>query len=178
MPTSTAPASSSRCAATAVRCGNVVGVDARAVGGADARGVEEILDGEGATGERPGKRLAGLDARDERVPGVVAHEGTTATHSISTFAPSTAEPRHLDERARRPRVAEDLLPHGIDPRPVFDIRQEDRDLDDVGEPAAGGGEDVAHVPEDLSRLLDDVVSADETSLAVHRDDAGDEDQLA
>ncbi len=33
---------------------NVVGVDARAVGRADARGVEEILDGERPTGQRPG----------------------------------------------------------------------------------------------------------------------------
>src|SRR3954470_15926014 len=71
------------------------------------------------------------------------------------------EAGHLDERARRPRVAEDLLPYRIDPRAVVDVGEEDGDLRHVREGAAGRREHRADVRERLPRLGDDVVASDE-----------------
>jgi hypothetical protein len=58
-----------------VPLGDVVDVESRAVRRADAGGVEEVLDGERPSGERPGgfAWLAWLDERDESVVGVDAH---------------------------------------------------------------------------------------------------------
>src|SRR5919204_5246388 len=86
------------------------------------------------------------------------------------------EPSHLDERARRTRLPEDLLPHDVDPRPVVDVGEEDGDLDHVRERRAGGSEHRAHVGEHLPGLSDDVVAADQAPVRVHRHDAGDEEQ--
>ncbi len=82
------------------------------------------------------------------------------------------EARHLDERRGRTRVAEHLLAQGVDQRPVVDVREVDRHLDDVVEAAPAGREHRAHVLEHLTRLRDDVVSPDEPTLAVDRDDPG------
>ena len=83
-----------------VALGHVVGIDPRAVRRTDAGRVEEVLDGERPPRERPGPRPSpGSDARDEGVPAIVGHAGSTATASTSTFAPGIGEPRDLDERA-------------------------------------------------------------------------------
>ena len=73
------------------RCGarrHVVRVDLRAVRRADAGGVDQVLDEQALAVQRAGQRLARLDLRDDRVV-VVAH-GSSATASISIFAPGTA----------------------------------------------------------------------------------------
>ena len=46
---------------------DVVGVDARAVGRANARGVDQVLDEESAPVQRPRQRSGRLDGRDDRV---------------------------------------------------------------------------------------------------------------
>jgi hypothetical protein len=69
---------------------HVVLVELRPVRRADAGRFEEVLDGQRAAGERAGHGDAGLHPGDERVPGVVVHDGMSATASISTFAPGTA----------------------------------------------------------------------------------------
>ena len=56
LPTTTAPAATSRSTAVAVRVGHVVGVDLRAVGRADARGVDQILDEQAPAVQRPRPR--------------------------------------------------------------------------------------------------------------------------
>src|SRR5262249_31093189 len=69
---------------------DVVGVDARPVRRADPRGVDQILDEHGATGERAVRRAAQrlVEPRDDSVPRI-AH-GSTAIASTSIFAPGTA----------------------------------------------------------------------------------------
>jgi quercetin dioxygenase-like cupin family protein len=88
------------------------------------------------------------------------------------------EPAHLDERARRTRSAEDLLANGVDLRPVVDVGQEHRYLDDVCERRAAGGEDRAHVRECLPRLLDDVLAPDQPAVLVDGDATGNEEEIA
>ena len=72
-----------------VALGNVVGVDPRSVRRADARCVDQVLDEERPAGERPfgraGERLG--EPCDRRVVGIRAHDGISATHSTSIFAP-------------------------------------------------------------------------------------------
>ena len=84
----------------------------------------------------------------------------------------------LDERRGRPRVAEHLLAHGVDHRPVGDVGEVHGDLDHVGERASSRGEDVPHVGEHLARLRDDVVPADELAPLVDGDDPAHEQQIA
>ena len=122
--------------------------------------------------------VLGIDPRDERVQVVGAHEGTSATASTSTFAPSTAR-RDTSTSVLAGRVAPNTSWRTrVDRRPVVDVGEEDRDLDDVLEAAARGGEHGSHVLEDLARLGDDVVSSDEASVAVDGDDPGHEEQVA
>ena len=87
------------------------------------------------------------------------------------------EGRHLDEGRGGTGVTEDLLAHRVDERTVVDVREEDGHLDDVGEAAAGGRQDLAHVLEHGAGLRDDVVAAHELPVRVHGDDAADEEQL-
>src|SRR5438067_11742243 len=88
------------------------------------------------------------------------------------------ERRHLDERAGGTRLAEELLPHGVDRGPVADVGQEEGDLGDVREARSAGGQHRADVDQRLTRLGHHVVAADEASFAVHRDAAGDEQEPA
>src|SRR5438067_6893088 len=88
------------------------------------------------------------------------------------------ERRDLDERARGPRVAEDLLTNGIDARAVGDVGEEDRHLDDVAEAGARRRQHLADVAEHLTRLGDGVVTADQASVRVDRHTARDEEQVA
>jgi hypothetical protein len=62
--------------------------------------------------------------------------------------------------------------------PVVDVGEEDRDFDDVGEPAPCRREHGAHVLEDLTRLCDDVVAAHEAPVGIDRDDPGDVEEVA
>jgi hypothetical protein len=91
--------------------------------------------------------------------------------------PRHGERRDFDERARRPCLAEELLTHRVDCGAVADIEQEERDLDDVLEPAAGRLQHQPHVPEDLPRLPGRIL-ADKLPLLVEGHDAGEEDQSA
>ena len=159
----------------------------RAVGRADAGRVDQVLDEQRATGERPvggaAQRLVepgdgGVDGRRRRShPGAVAHGHQRHALDLD-LRPRDHERRDLDERRRRPRLAEDLLPHRVDERPVVDVGQEDGHLDDVRERAPAGGEHGAHVLEHAARLRHDVVAADELAPLVDGDDARDEQEAA
>ncbi len=120
----------------------------------------------------PGPAGPRLDPCDERVVRVVVH-GTTRDALDLDLRAVDREARHLDERRRGSRRAEDLLPHRVDERAVVDVGEEDRHLDDVLEATASRFEHDAHVLEHLSRLRDDVVASDEPAVAVDRDDPGD-----
>ena len=156
-----------------VPLGDVIGVEARAVRRADAGGVEEVLDR-----ERPARRAArarpapGSTRVMNALHGVGAHGDERDALDLDLRA-LDGETRHLDERRRRSRRAEDLLAHRVDERPVVDVGEEDRDLHDVLEAAAARLEHGAHVLEHLPRLRDDVVAADEPPVAVDGDDPGD-----
>jgi predicted component of type VI protein secretion system len=88
------------------------------------------------------------------------------------------QPAHLDERARGARVAEELLAHWIDLRPVVDVRQEDRHLRHIREGRPTRGQHSTDVLERLSRLGNDVVAADEAAFGVHGDAARDEQEVS
>jgi hypothetical protein len=74
--------------------------------------------------------------------------------------------------------AEELLSHRVDQRPVVDVEQVDGDLDDVGGPRTRGSQHLAHGREDLPRLRDDVVAADDLSGGVDGQDAGQVERVA
>src|SRR5688572_4465483 len=57
------------------------------------------------------------------------------------------QPRRLDRRARRRRRGEPLAVGLVDRGEVAEVGDEDRGLDDVAEPGAGGGEHGADVVE-------------------------------
>ena len=157
----------------------MVGVEPRAVRRADAGRVEQILDRERSSRERPGRgpRL-GLHARDERVAGIVAHDGITATASTSTSAPGTARPLTSTSVEAGRASPKTRLPHRVDPRPVIDVGEEDRDLDDVREPRTGR----ARMPPSSSKTnrACSTTSSPPTSstVDVDREDPGDEDEAA
>ena len=88
------------------------------------------------------------------------------------------EAADLDQRARRPGFAEELLSHRVDLLPIVNAREVDRHPCDVGERRAGGREHRLNVPEDLPRLRDNVIAADEAPLCIDGDAAGDEDEVA
>ena len=101
----------------------------------------------------------------------------SATASTSMRAPGIAR-RLTSTSVLAGRVlAEDLLPHGIHRLPVVDVGQEHRHLHDVGEARAGRREHRADVLEHLSGLRDDV-AGHEVPVAVDRDAARDEEQIA
>ena len=106
------------------------------------------------------------------------HEGISATASTSIRAPGiTSAETSTSVEAGRGR-AEDLLADRVHERPVVDVGEEHRHLDDVRERAAGRREHVAHVGKDGARLGDDVAAADELAARVDGDDAADEQQVA
>src|SRR6266849_3308275 len=78
----------------------------------------------------------------------------------------THQAADLDQRARGPVRAEELLPYRVDEGPLRDVAHEDRDLRDVRRLRACRVEDAFQVAEDLARLLDYVAGADDlTGLA-------------
>ena len=77
-----------------VPLGHVLPVEPGAVGRSDARGIEEVLDGQRAARERAGAGPARVDPGDERVPAVVAHGSVRRPRS----RPSRREPRAATPR--------------------------------------------------------------------------------
>ena len=179
-PTTTAPASSARCTTVACAVRHVVGVDPRAVRRADAGRVDQVLDEQRAPGERPvgGAAQRLVEPGDRGVVGGSRHAGSTRHALDLDLRARDHERRDLDERRGRPGLAEHLLPHRVDERPVVHVGQVDGHLDDVRERAAAGREHGAHVLEHAARLRDDVVAADELAPLVDGDDAGDEQEAA
>src|SRR5438128_2264464 len=81
-----------------------------------------------------------------------------------------AEIRHLHERTdRKPPGLEEPLAHADLGGRVADVLQEDRDLDDVGERAAGSLDGEADVPPHLLGLAARVADADDLVLLVEGD---------
>src|SRR5205823_7316567 len=70
------------------------------------------------------------------------------------------------------------LAHGIHLLAIVDVAQEDRDLADVGEGGAGGGQAPLDVLVDLAGLGDDVAAAHHAPGAVGGHAAGDEHEPA
>jgi hypothetical protein len=85
-----------------------------------------------------------------------------------------ASASHDQERAGRSRLAQEILPH-VAHRIV---RGEDRQCDDVIEPAVRRGQRPAQVGEDLADLGVDVADADQHAVAVLRNLARDDQQVS
>ena len=74
--------------------------------------------------------------------------------------------RNPDQGARRTGLPEELLPDGIDHRPIAHIGEVNRYLQNVGEGRVRSNEDLVYVLEDLTALLGDIVSTDDAVLFV------------
>src|SRR4029078_10564549 len=75
---------------------------------------------------------------------------TEAHHRLDLHLhPRDRQLAHADQRARRARGAEELLPHRVDRAAVVHVEEVDRHLQDVGEARARGVEHELHVLEHL-----------------------------